>query len=121
MPSMRRSGGNLEVRSIESLIDLPKATAPEPIAAMRLLAALMPPAYQTDINLYYLVLCRMTDLSLTYGITKSPLMALDCSGGLSAMLSAATTTAIGLESSPSSSLKSVVIARLLEGYTSQWD
>jgi len=62
---------NLEDRSIESLIDLPKATVPEPIAAMRLLAALMPPAYQTDINLYYLVLCRMTDLSLTYGITES--------------------------------------------------
>ncbi len=58
-------------RPIESLIDLPRATAQETDAAMLTLAALMPPAYLTNTNLYYLVLCQMTNLSLTHGITDS--------------------------------------------------
>jgi PAS domain S-box-containing protein len=62
---------NLDERSIESLIDLPLMTDLEMQAAMRTLSLLYPPALFTDINLVYLHLCHMVNVSLKYGITDA--------------------------------------------------
>jgi predicted ATPase/signal transduction histidine kinase len=52
---------------IESLIDLPLMSDPERRAALQLLSVLSPPAYLTDINFYYLHVCRMVSFSLQHG------------------------------------------------------
>ncbi|MDB5042466.1 MAG: histidine kinase [Candidatus Eremiobacteraeota bacterium] len=62
---------NLDERSIESLIDLPLMTDREMQAAMRTLTLLYPPALFTDINLVYLHLCHMVNVSLKYGTTDA--------------------------------------------------
>jgi len=62
---------NLGDRPIESLIDLQRPTAPEPHAAMRVLAGLIAPAFFTDTNLFNLEVCRMVNLSLTHGLTDA--------------------------------------------------
>jgi PAS domain S-box-containing protein len=58
-------------RSIESLIDLPRATSPEAHAAMRVLATLISPAFWTDTNLFDLHVCKMVNSSLTHGTTDA--------------------------------------------------
>jgi PAS domain S-box-containing protein len=58
-------------RSIESLIDLPRATSPEAHAAMRVLATLISPAFWTDPNLFDLHVCKMVNLTLTHGATDA--------------------------------------------------
>jgi predicted ATPase len=58
---------NLDGRPIESLIDLPLMTDPEMQAAMRLLSALRDAAYVTDLHLYYLLVCRMVNVSMQHG------------------------------------------------------
>ena len=64
----------LDGRPIESLIDLPLMTNPELQAAMRVLSALAPPAYYTDLHLYCLIACRMAKLGMQHGISDaSPL------------------------------------------------
>jgi len=62
---------NLDERSIESLIDLPLMTDREMQAAMRTLSLLYPPALFTDLNLVYLHLCHMVNVSLKYGTTDA--------------------------------------------------
>ncbi|MBV9873147.1 MAG: AAA family ATPase [Verrucomicrobia bacterium] len=62
---------NLGDRSINTLIDLPLMTDPEMQAAMRVLAALVGPALYTDINLTYLHLCHMVNVSLKFGTTDA--------------------------------------------------
>jgi PAS domain S-box-containing protein len=62
---------NLGNRSVDSLIDLPLMSDPEMQAAMRVLAALIGPALFTDINLVYLHLCHMVNVSLKYGTTDA--------------------------------------------------
>ena len=64
----------LDGRPIESLIDLPPMTNPELQAAMRVLSALTPAAYFTDLHLYCLIACRMAKLGMQHGISDaSPL------------------------------------------------
>jgi PAS domain S-box-containing protein len=58
-------------RPIESLIDLPLVTDPEIRAAMHVLSVLFAPAFFTDINLVYLHLCHMVNLTLRYGTTDA--------------------------------------------------
>ena len=60
---------NLGDRSIESLIDLPLMTDLEMQAAMGVLSVIAAPAFNTDINLMYLVFCQMVNASLKYGTT----------------------------------------------------
>ena len=62
---------NLGNRCIDSLIDLPLMSDPEMQAAMRVLAALIGPALFTDINLVYLHLCHMVNVSLKFGTTDA--------------------------------------------------
>jgi hypothetical protein len=60
---------NLGPRSIESLIDLPLMADPEIQAAMGILSLIPAPAFNTDINLLYLVFCQIVNTSLTHGST----------------------------------------------------
>jgi PAS domain S-box-containing protein len=61
----------LNGRPIESLIDLPLMTDPELQAAMRVLSALLIPAYFTDFHLFCLLVCRMANVSMQHG-TSGP-------------------------------------------------
>ncbi|MCC5653487.1 PAS domain S-box protein [Nostoc sp. XA013] len=60
-------------REIEDLINLPKMTAPEPLAAMYILANIMGVAYTVSSELMMLIACKMVNLSINYGnATWSP-------------------------------------------------
>jgi PAS domain S-box-containing protein len=62
---------NLGDRPIESLFDMPRTTSPEAHAAMRVLAALISPAFFTDTNLFDLQICQMVSLTLKHGMTDA--------------------------------------------------
>ncbi len=59
----------LDGRPIESLIDLPLMTDPEPQAAMLVLSALTPAAYFTDFHSFCLLACRMVKVGMQYGMS----------------------------------------------------
>jgi PAS domain S-box-containing protein len=59
----------LNERSIESLIDLPIMTDPELQAAMQVLSVVTPATYFTNIHLFCLLVCRMTNFSVQHGMT----------------------------------------------------
>jgi len=58
-------------RSIGSLIDLPHTPDEEVQAAMGVLSVLFAPAINTDLNLIFLHLCKMINLSLRHGSTDA--------------------------------------------------
>jgi predicted ATPase len=58
---------NLGDRSIESLVDLPLMTDLE----MQVLSVLVAPAFYTESNLFYLLVCHMVNTSLEYGTTAA--------------------------------------------------
>ena len=60
---------SLNGHPLESLIDLPLMTEPEPQAAMQVLSVLSRIAYFTDFHLYCLHLCRMVNVSMQHGTT----------------------------------------------------
>jgi PAS domain S-box-containing protein len=63
----------LAEREIEDLINLPKMTAPELLAAMYILANIMGAAYTVSSELMMLIACKMVNLSINYGnATWSP-------------------------------------------------
>jgi PAS domain S-box-containing protein len=62
---------NLNGRSIESLIELPRMSDPEMQAAMSVLSTLSAPAMNTDTNLFRLLVCHMVNVSIEYGITAA--------------------------------------------------
>jgi PAS domain S-box-containing protein len=62
---------NLGDRRIESLIDMPRTTSPEARAEIRVLAALIPPAFYTDANLFDLEVCQMVNSTLKHGMSDA--------------------------------------------------
>ena len=58
----------LSGRPIESLIDLPLMSDPELQAAMRVCAALIPPAAFSDFHSFCVLACRMVKLSVKHGM-----------------------------------------------------
>jgi predicted ATPase/C4-dicarboxylate-specific signal transduction histidine kinase len=62
---------NVGDRSVESLIDLPLMSDPEMQAALGILSLMPAPAFNTDINLLYLVFCQIVNTSLQYGATSA--------------------------------------------------
>ena len=60
---------NLEGRPIEGLIDLPLMIDPELQAAMRLLSALSDAAYNTNMQLFCLQMCRMVNITARHGVS----------------------------------------------------
>nr|WP_253274379.1 AAA family ATPase [Myxosarcina sp. GI1] len=64
----------LAEREIEDLINLPEMTAPEPLAAMSILANIGSAAFIASPALVILIACKMVNLSINYGnATWSPL------------------------------------------------
>jgi PAS domain S-box-containing protein len=60
-------------REIEDLINLPEMTAPEPLAAMSILANIVGTASIVSPALLIPIVCKMTDLSISYGnAARSP-------------------------------------------------
>jgi PAS domain S-box-containing protein len=59
---------NLDGRPIENLIDLPLMADPEMQAATDMLSAMLPATYFTNLNLYYLLTCRIVNVSMEYGV-----------------------------------------------------
>ena len=60
-------------REIEDLIDLPKMTAPEPLAAIYILTNIVAAAFMVSPALMILIACKMVNLSIDYGnATWSP-------------------------------------------------
>jgi predicted ATPase/signal transduction histidine kinase len=62
---------NLGARSIESLLELPSMRDSEMQAALRLLSVLAAPAFFCDGNLFYLLVCRMANITLQHGTTDA--------------------------------------------------
>nr|WP_199317134.1 hypothetical protein [Chroococcidiopsis sp. [FACHB-1243]] len=54
-------------REIEDLINLPKMTAPEPLAAIYILANIVAAAFFVSPALMILIACKMVNLSINYG------------------------------------------------------
>jgi predicted ATPase/signal transduction histidine kinase len=73
---------NLNGRSIESLIDLPQMTDPELQAAMQVLSTLAEVSWFTDFHLYCLVVCRMVNISMRYGMSGSSAHGYACLGSV---------------------------------------
>ncbi|HBE35608.1 MAG TPA: serine/threonine protein kinase, partial [Cyanobacteria bacterium UBA11368] len=67
-------------KSPASLIELPKMTAAEPLAAIQLLSVILPFAYQIAPNLFILITLKQVDLSLKYGNTGFSSDAYACYG-----------------------------------------
>ena len=59
---------NLDGRPIENLIDLPLMADPEMQAVTDMLSAMLPATYFTNLNLYYLLACRIVNVSMEYGV-----------------------------------------------------
>ncbi|MFP4436730.1 MAG: AAA family ATPase [Chloroflexaceae bacterium] len=55
--------------AIPNLVDLPTMTAPTHLAAMRIITATAPPAYQSNQSLLLLLIFKQIELSLNYGNT----------------------------------------------------
>jgi len=62
---------NLRGQPVESFANLPPMTSAAPLAAMRLLAEMQPPAYFSNFNMTILVICRMVNLSLVHGAAST--------------------------------------------------
>src|SRR5467141_1397572 len=62
---------NLDGRLIENLIDLPLMIDPKLKAAAGMMTALLPPAYFTDFNLFCLLICRIVNVSMKYGMSDA--------------------------------------------------
>jgi predicted ATPase/signal transduction histidine kinase len=60
---------NLDGRSIESLIDLPRMTDPELHAAMQVFSILTEITWFTEFNFYCMVVCRTVNISMQHGVT----------------------------------------------------
>jgi predicted ATPase/signal transduction histidine kinase len=73
---------NLNGRSIESLIDLPQMTDPELQAAMQVLSNLAEVSWFTDFHLYCMVVCRMVNISMQYGMNGPSAHGYACLGSI---------------------------------------
>ena len=69
-------------RSIEELVDLPLMSDPELRATMDVLHAGLPAVLWADENLFWLVICRMANLSLEHGHSDGSCFAYVCLGML---------------------------------------
>jgi predicted ATPase/signal transduction histidine kinase/GAF domain-containing protein len=73
---------NLDERSIESLIDLPRMTHPELQVAMQVLSTLAEVSWFTDFHLYCMLVCRTVNISMQHGMSGPSAHAYGCLGSL---------------------------------------
>lgn len=70
---LKETAALLAGREIKDLIDLPKMTAPEPLAAIYILTNIVAAAFMVSPALMILIACKMVNLSIDYGnATWSP-------------------------------------------------
>jgi predicted ATPase/signal transduction histidine kinase/DNA-binding NarL/FixJ family response regulator/tRNA A-37 threonylcarbamoyl transferase component Bud32 len=67
--AIKETTENLAGKGIEDLINLPPMTDPNKLAAFRLIASLVPAAYQSAPALFILMACQQVNLSIQYGNT----------------------------------------------------
>ncbi|MBH8561863.1 AAA family ATPase [Nostoc sp. CENA67] len=67
--AIKETTSNLSGKAIEDLINLPPMTDTHKLAAMRLIASLIPAAYQSSPALFILMACQQVNLSIQYGNT----------------------------------------------------
>jgi len=67
---------------VERLIDLPLLADPEMQAVMDILLVVHAPAFNTDVNLSHLLLCRIVNLSVKHGVTGASAYGLALLGAL---------------------------------------
>jgi PAS domain S-box-containing protein len=65
--AVQETSTNLAEKSIEDLINLPSMTDAKQLAAMRLIASLVPAAYQSAPALFILMACQEVNLSIQHG------------------------------------------------------
>jgi PAS domain S-box-containing protein len=73
---------NLNERSIESLIDLPRMIHPELQMAMQVLSTLAEVSWFTDFDLYCMLVCRTVNISMQHGVSGPSAHAYGCLGSL---------------------------------------
>jgi len=66
---------------VEDLYHLPLMTAPDKLAALRILVLMFPPAYQTNAELFKLITSTMVNLCIDYGNSPLAALAYVCYGG----------------------------------------
>jgi predicted ATPase/signal transduction histidine kinase len=74
--------GNLDGRPIERLIELPPMTDPELLVAMQVFSNLAEVSYFTDFHLFCMLVCRMANISMQYGVSGASAHAYACLGSL---------------------------------------
>jgi PAS domain S-box-containing protein len=62
---------NLGDRPVQHLTEMPAMTDPEMLVIMRLSVEMQPPAYFTDFHLNALIICRMVNITIRYGIAST--------------------------------------------------
>jgi PAS domain S-box-containing protein len=73
---------NLDGRSIETLIDLPRMTDPELQAAMQVFSILAEISWFTEFHLHCMLACRMLNISMQHGMSGPSAHAYACFGAL---------------------------------------
>ncbi|MGO9995345.1 MAG: AAA family ATPase [Steroidobacteraceae bacterium] len=73
---------NLNGRSIECLIDLPRMTDPEMQVAMQMLSILAEVSWFTDFHLYCMLACRMVNISVQHGMSGASAHGYVCLGSI---------------------------------------
>ncbi|MEP0891646.1 AAA family ATPase [Leptolyngbya sp. PL-A3] len=64
---LAETASRLAGQEIEGLIELPEMSGPEPLAAIHILASIVASAFMVSPALLILIVCRMVNLSLSYG------------------------------------------------------
>ncbi|MBD2102482.1 hybrid sensor histidine kinase/response regulator [Leptolyngbya sp. FACHB-261] len=68
--AVEETAANLVGKEVRDLINLPLMTDPNKLAALRLIASLVPAAYQAAPALFILMACQQVNLSIQYGNTS---------------------------------------------------
>ncbi|HEY9600818.1 MAG TPA: serine/threonine-protein kinase PknK, partial [Allocoleopsis sp.] len=67
---LQETTSNLNGKRIEDLIDLPQMTAPDKLAAMKILSSIFSAAFQASPQLFPLIVCKQVNLSIQHGNTS---------------------------------------------------
>ncbi|HZG39988.1 MAG TPA: serine/threonine protein kinase, partial [Nodosilinea sp.] len=78
--ALERTAAHLAGKHPDELLNLPPMTAPEQLAAVRMLTSLGSPCYQAAPSLFPLVICEQVNLSVTYGSSPFAAYSYACYG-----------------------------------------
>jgi signal transduction histidine kinase/DNA-binding NarL/FixJ family response regulator len=78
--ALEQTAAHLAGKPPDDLLNLPPMTAPEQLAAVRMLTSLGSPCYQAAPSLFPLVICEQVNLSVTYGSSPFAAYSYACYG-----------------------------------------